>query len=347
MKLYRLLLLLTLQLSAFFIPVAADESKILVTTRTLQNIAITQKYSVPARVLSLNDSNISSEIVGKILTITPKVGDSIKLGDTIASIDCYSYQLTLTQQLANLVSLQAKLKLISWQVTRAKQLAANHNTSQELLQTQQSNLTQITAAINNQNAQIANMKRTVQNCKITAPFSGIISERYTNKGELVNIGSKIVRLIDLNNIEVSAQLYVNQINNLPNAENNLYFIGNNIKFPVTLRKIVANVNSNTSGQIARFIFKNSNNNLPLPGTSGRLTWQNMARHIPASYLQKRDNTLGVFIVENDYAKFIVLTDAIAGKPTITSLSGDTKLIDHGKSVLKDFSKIIIQDNAAE
>ena len=79
----------------------------------------------------------------------------------------------------------------------------------------------------------------------------------------------------------------------------------------------------------------------IPGTAGRLSWRLGRGYIPAEFLVRRGNGLGVFINEAGLARFIALEDARFGQPAAVKLAPATKIIVKGRFGLQENDKLAI------
>ncbi|RVU84327.1 HlyD family efflux transporter periplasmic adaptor subunit [Leucothrix sargassi] len=77
-----------------------------VTKESQTSLAISQ--SAPASIISLKDSMVSAEIAANIERIHVDVGDTVKLGDELARLDCREYDANLEQAQANVKTIGAQ-----------------------------------------------------------------------------------------------------------------------------------------------------------------------------------------------------------------------------------------------
>lgn len=301
---------------------ALDSNLVSVTTQPINTLTIFPKFEAPAIAISLNDTVISAEISGIILQLPLQVGDSVKRGDTLAVIACQDYSLNAQQFEAQLQSTQATINFTTWKLKKIKSLASGHNVSQEQLKELQSNLTSLKANQTSQKAQLSQAKLQISRCAIQAPFNGIIVERMADIGEMAIPGSHIIHIIDNESLEVSAQLQPHEVLKLNHAKN-LIFSTKYGDYPVTVRASVGVHSEQYRTQEVRCRFKQEK---PLPGSVGRLVWQDNQPHLPAYLLSQSDNQYGIFIVEkeqrsdsensqNNYkAHFLAINNAAEGRP---------------------------------
>lgn len=80
-----------------------------VTVIRLGEVAKPMMQSVPARVVSLNDVSLSTEITATVTAIKANVGDQVAKGDVLATLDCRDYAATLKQAKAGLSGTRAQI----------------------------------------------------------------------------------------------------------------------------------------------------------------------------------------------------------------------------------------------
>lgn len=96
----------------------------------------TQQVSVPASVISLQESLVSAEIAANIESIAVDVGDKVSKGDPLARLDCREFTIREEQARADVNSLKANVQAVQAKIDAAhSEIAANQNTIR-LLQAQ-------------------------------------------------------------------------------------------------------------------------------------------------------------------------------------------------------------------
>ncbi|PCH56074.1 MAG: hypothetical protein COC15_03680 [Legionellales bacterium] len=246
-------------------------------------------------------------------------------------------QLALTQQNAKTKALEAEVKLATWQLKSVQQLAKNNNVSEEFLLQRSAQLAIKHATLATHIASIQRAERVVRNCNIVAPFTGVISSKIANIGELANIGTPLLTLIDNQQLEVAAQLYSQQIAQLQDHSAITFVASNNI-YKLVLRAIVPALDSTIRSQSARFSFVKQK---ALPGTAGRLIWHSDIPQLPATYIQQQQQDRGFFIVENNKAKFIAIPNALEGQPAAINSNTNVDLIVQGRYAVQHNSSVTL------
>ena len=108
-------------------PGAAQQPPAPVRTELAQSMAMAPVIDLPATVISKNDSQVATEIAGRITWIAD-VGRSLKQGDVIARLDNAFLQIQLKDAQATVQRLQARFEFEERQVKRFQELASTQST---------------------------------------------------------------------------------------------------------------------------------------------------------------------------------------------------------------------------
>jgi hypothetical protein len=95
----------------------------------------------------------------------------------------------------------------------------------------------------------------------------------------------------------------------------------------------------TAAAKVRLVFKREN--LPWPGSEGRLMWQSETKLLPAVYISRRDKRLGVFHMADGKAVFSPLNAAVEGRPAVIALPAQTSIIVEGRHGLNNGDSILV------
>lgn len=297
-----------------------------VTVKTLGALQIDPLYSAPATVISLNHSQLSAQINARIESIDAQVGDLVKQGNILVHLDCRDSK--LAEQSAS-----ARQKLAQKELKRAKALRHSNSIPEQDFNKAETELAQAYIAIEQ-----ARLK--VQRCRITAPFTGIVTQRQASEGELATPGTRILRLLDNQHLEISAQAPADQTGSIMAAESLTFKTGAK-QYSLKLRTVSPYINSKARNQEVRLVFSDKK---ALPGAAGRLRWKTGVPHIPADILVQRNKQTGVFILQKNHAHFVALTGAQMGYPAPTgSLPDDAQIIIDGRFGLTEGDAISVME----
>lgn len=198
-----MLLLITSLFSAVLLAEDARKSLVVVAMAKSIQLAPTSLYS--GLVLSKNDVRLPAELAGR-LTSVAEVGSLFNEGEVIARIDDAFLQQQRIEEQAIIKSEEARLALHTKDVERYRRLIKKNNIAQNELD--QSILDQALARsnINAAQARLAQIEERLRRSIIRAPFAGVVSERFIQKGEWSESGTAIVHFVDTKNLEIQVNV---------------------------------------------------------------------------------------------------------------------------------------------
>ena len=239
--------------------------------------------------------------------------------------------------MAALKKATSEFKYKEKQFARAKELKNKNLISDDAFDNKLNFISIAKANLKNQRAQLklANIK--VKNCIIKSPFKALVSRRILSEGDFANVGVPLIELIQLSEIEIKSEIQNNQISSLKKSKN-IYFYFQEKSYIAKIRSISPIINEKNYTREVRLEF--ANKSAPI-GAIGRIHWKNDRQFLPAEYLVKRNNNLGVFLVENSLAKFFKIPKAIEGQPVQVNLPKNAMIITEGRQLLKNGDQIKI------
>ncbi len=181
---------------------AAEPPATLVEIRAVKSEQIAEQIWVPGTVVSRTDSNIASEVAGRI-TWMAEVGDLVEAGDVLAKLDDHMLQLNYAQNTANIAAWLARVNLLERKQQRFTAMAAQQNSSKDQLDEVLSDL-----EIARQELAQAQISRKltahqISQSEVKAPFKSLVAQRRQSPGEYTSIGQDLIRIVDTSNIEAS------------------------------------------------------------------------------------------------------------------------------------------------
>jgi RND family efflux transporter MFP subunit len=298
-----------------------------VSTQSLAELVYYPTFSAPAEVISANDASLSAELSARIININVEVGDRVKQGDTLVSLDCRTYESQLATQKAVLSELRSQRPLLNDQYQRAKTLNKQGNLGDDALQQRETALTSLDARIDVQNRQIELASIATENCSLVAPFDGVIAARMAQLGALAAPGMPLLQLVQTEGAELEAKVAPGK----GVSQSTVWFETNGSSFPVELRAKLPIIDRRERTQTYRFNFTEAT---PEIGATGRLTWTASQPHVSSELLVRRkvdgEWKLGLLIEDQGVAQFVVVESAIEGQPAAVDLPEDSQIITDGR-----------------
>ena len=306
-----------------------------VKTGRLAAIAVYPQKAAPATVVSLNNSSLSAQVTARVDEISVRVGELVEAGSVLARLDCTYYHLAREEATARTASLQARARLAQRRLARTRQLAQRQTVSEELLDEREADLAALQADHQGAVSSLKKAEIDVSHCAVTSPYRAIITARTGSVGEFARAGTKLLEIVDIEQLEVAAQVPVGDVGQV-SAGATLYFEDSAGRYPVRIRTTVPAINTRTRNQEVRLLF---DNDAALPGAAGKLVWSDARPHVPDSLLVRRNEVLGIFLAGQGKARFKALPGAQPGRPTPVELPADTLLVIQGQHGLTDLQAI--------
>ncbi len=337
MKIIKLTILIFLFFECVFIPniyaettnaKAINNNVLVVGSEKLGNLLSIAKHSAPANIISLNHSLISSEITGRAVKIYTETGRFVKKGENLVSLDCHSYLLIKKQAQAALKLAVTQLNHAKKQFRRSQNLLRQGTIPREVYDKAEAAQLTALADIELKKTVIESADLTIQRCLIKAPFSGQITKRLVQKGQLVNAGTPLLKLMQSYHKEVKSMLSPQDVAKLK-ASPVITFLANKKKIKIKLRSVIQDIDEQTRTQEIRLSLPK--NTKLAAGLSGRIEWVDTEKQLSPEFVLRRDNQLGIMIAKDivegiGKARFIPLADAKEGQAVRVSLSPNTNII---------------------
>jgi RND family efflux transporter MFP subunit len=167
-------------------------------------VKMAPKVVLPGTVVARNDSHLASEVEGRVAWVA-EVGTVLKAGDVVARIDKNVAGMQLASDKANVARLSAQLKFDSSQADRMDRLFSQSAIARATRDQAQSTREMDQGALAQAQASMRKSEYQFNHSEIRAPFPGRVVARLINPGEYATPGKDIVRLVDIDSIEVKAQ----------------------------------------------------------------------------------------------------------------------------------------------
>lgn len=293
--------------------------------------AVYPKLTAQAQVTSRNISKLAAQISARVAMLPVEAGQKIARGTVVARLDCRDYGISLKQAQASLSGAEARLRLVALQMKRSEELASKGFISGDALDQKRTELSIARADRDLAASQVASAQSNVGKCVIASPFAAIVEAVPGNVGELASPGTPLVTLWDVQSLEVSAQVQAKDADSLAKAEA-IEFHTIEGAYPLKLKRVSPAMSGTSRTQEARLVFVKET---PKPGASGQVQWQAKTPHIPADLLVTRNGKQGVFVLENERARFVAIEDAQEGRPAPIETADGMMVITEGRFALQD------------
>jgi RND family efflux transporter MFP subunit len=138
------------------------------------------------------------------LTEVPLLGSTFKEEQTIARLDDVELQLDKERLLSKLDMLRTGLSQLNKQFGRIEQLAQQNSVSEELLENAHVQRINKRYDLIEAETELAKVLRDIEGSRLKSPFAAEVTDVYAERGQYIQAGQPILRLISIENLEVKA-----------------------------------------------------------------------------------------------------------------------------------------------
>ncbi|MCT8162102.1 efflux RND transporter periplasmic adaptor subunit [Pseudoruegeria sp. SHC-113] len=191
-----------------------------VETAPVTLVEMSDTTRVFGQVVAERESAVAARVPGVAVEVPVRVGSRVEKGDILAQLDMELLQIEARRAESQLAIAEAGVQVAEARLDRARKaferaqtLRASANISDASLEERQSALAEATGLMQEAMARIAAARNTMdeasytlRNATIRAPFDGVVLTLSTQVGQYVNAGSEVVSLLDLDQIEVRANV---------------------------------------------------------------------------------------------------------------------------------------------
>lgn len=151
---------------------------------------------------------IASQVNGTLKSVDVRIGDSVKTGDVLATVDVETSEIQLSQQRSTAAATRAQLAQAENQLERTLRLADSGLTPSATVESEKASIEALKANLAALEAQVAGAELVIRNATITAPFDGIVAARTIEPGQLISSGAALFDIVDLSMMEMTAYVPV-------------------------------------------------------------------------------------------------------------------------------------------
>jgi len=183
-------------------------------------------------------ASVRAQIAGSVLTVTAEPGQAVRKGQVLARLDSASLTEAYESARVAVTSARNNVDLNQRELDRQHALLAAGAVAQRAVETAQQNLTGARATLAQYEAQLASAEKQLNYTSVTAPFSGVVSERPVSAGDVVQPGTALYTIVNPSILQLEAAVPAEQLSQLQ--------VGSPVVFTVT-----GYANHTFRGQIAR------------------------------------------------------------------------------------------------
>ncbi|MEH0742029.1 efflux RND transporter periplasmic adaptor subunit [Vibrio cholerae] len=275
-------------------------------------------------------ARLGAEIAGKIVSLQVEKGQSVTQGQVIALIDKADLGIQLERAQAMLQVREKEYKAAQSLKDRGLQGEVAFTTAQ--------------AALVEAKAMVSNVKTSLANTSVRAPFNGIVDHLFIEQGDFVGIGDPVATLIDLERLVIEADVSERHIRDLSLDQEAQVSLIHGDKLVGKIRYISRVSSASTNTFPIEIELENPKQAIPA-GVSAEvtlnLTEQLAVKVTPAMLALDEAGNLGVKTLQGKRVKFvpIQLVKAEQDGVWLTGLGERVDIITVGQGFVRDGDEV--------
>jgi RND family efflux transporter MFP subunit len=171
-----------------------------VTVATATQTALAPTRWVPGSVVSRDDAKVASAAAGRVEEIV-EVGTAVKAGQRLAKLDDAALRLRLDEARAQSGHARAQRELSKSQFARLDKLAPGNAVAQTQLDEARAQFQIAEQDLASAEARARSIEHDIAETEVRAPFDGVVSERFAQRGEYLQVGAPVAHLVDTGHLE--------------------------------------------------------------------------------------------------------------------------------------------------
>jgi RND family efflux transporter MFP subunit len=176
--------------------------------------ALQATISAVGTTAGIRDVVVASETAGRVTRVFVKVGDAVKQGETLISVDDELKAIALEQARAQLLAAETSLKKAQKDYERSQSLLKTGDVAD--VELEGFRLAYFAAEAQEKTAQagLKYAERQLSDTRIKAPISGVVASRRVEVGEMVSLGKEVANVVDLSTVKIRVSVAEDDIGRL-------------------------------------------------------------------------------------------------------------------------------------
>ena len=145
-------------------------------------------------------ADVAAETQGRLVSVTARLGENVARGQVLATIDAGQLKLQLAAAEARLGAAMAELAPAEREFERSRPLVEQGILSSQNIDEMQARVHSVRANAQAAQAEVALLRRRVDDAIVRAPLSGAIAARHHDEGSWVSVGTPLFRIVSSDRI---------------------------------------------------------------------------------------------------------------------------------------------------
>lgn len=185
------------------------------TTATNKQPQNSNVISITGKIEAVQAANLVSKLAGKVNAVNVDIGSAVRSGQVLVSLSAEDKAADIEEAATQVESAEVEYDLAKKTYQRGKELIEAQAISQADYDNQyEGPLKRAEVKLKAAQASVKKKQIAYNDMFITAPFSGVITAKNINPGEMASTQAQLLTLVNLNQVVVKGIVNENQINKL-------------------------------------------------------------------------------------------------------------------------------------
>ena len=296
------------------------------------------------------ETNLAFQVGGQILSRNVDVGNFVKAGDILMTINPRDVIQQTNQSEAQVSSAKAQLDLAASNLNRYRELFKEGAIAASVLDQYQTSYDSALAAYENSIAVAAQSQNTLGYTNLTADFDGVISAVYVESGQIISAGQTAATLIQIDELEVAADIPENKISEIEiNQPVKIKFWSNDENVEGFIREIAPIADSSSRTFAIKISIPNVPEKIQLGMTASVFilskSKENSLKKLPLSAIYQTGEETKIWIVEDGkvHLKKIDVKNYDGNEILVSGLNSNDVVVTAGVHKLREGQQVKIDE----
>jgi len=193
-------------------------------------------FTASGKIEAVNNVTLSTRTSGYVDNIYVKVGDKVRKGDLLISINNADLKAKRAQVNAGIIETKAAYNIAEKDYNRYKNLFAKNSASQKEMDDMTANFEMAKARLEASNEMMNEINAQFKYVDIKAPFSGVVTTKFIETGDLANPGMPLISVESPEKFEVTVMVAESEISQ--------------VKKETTVEMLVKSINKTLTGVVS-------------------------------------------------------------------------------------------------
>lgn len=180
-------------------------------TAVVVQAPITAGPALSGTLAATEEATVRPVLGGTVVEAYVEPGERVEAGQVIARIDTAALEDTLQSARSAVTNARSQLSLARREEERQRALVAAGAVARRNVETAEQQTVAARAQLAQAQAQLAQAQEQLGNTRITAPFTGVVSEKPFSAGDVVQPGTALYTIVDPSSLELEASVPAAQL----------------------------------------------------------------------------------------------------------------------------------------